>query len=66
MLIAARALGKMDQKPNFYKLLHDAYVKAYTSKTKQACQKEVNNTWSEIRKDVDNISLGLRFLDYMF
>ena len=55
MLIADDALSKMDQKPNFRKLLYDAYVKAYTSKTKLDCQKEVNNIWSEIKKDVDNI-----------
>ena len=37
-----------------YQLLYSAYVKAHSTKTKQDCQKEVNEIWNRIKSE-DNV-----------
>ena len=39
------------ERANLYTLLHNAYVKAYSTKSKQVCQKEVNKIWKRIKSD---------------
>lgn len=42
-------------KGQLYASLYDAYVKAYSQKRKQDCQKEVNDIWSKVKSE-DNLS----------